>query len=117
MKKVVNKSLLAIAVSGILVSPAVNATNGYFSHGFSTKEKGLAGAGTAYSQDSMAAATNPAGMAFVGERMDLGLQLFSPSPRGYTVTGTPLPPPLVCAGSNPELPFGSAINAAARCYL
>ena len=89
MKKVVNKSLLAIAVSGILASPAVNATNGYFSHGYSTKEKGLAGAGTAYSQDAMAAATNPAGMAFVGERMDLGLQLFAPSPRGYTVTGAP----------------------------
>ena len=89
MIKVVNKSLLAIAVSGILVTPAVNATNGYFSHGFSTKEKGLAGAGTAYSQDSLAAATNPAGMAFVGERMDIGLQLFSPSPRGYTVTGDP----------------------------
>ena len=91
MKKVVNKSLLAIAVSGILVSPAVNATNGYFSHGFSTKEKALAGAGTAYSQDSMAAATNPAGMAFVGERMDIGLQLFSPSPRSFTVTGTANP--------------------------
>lgn len=111
MIKVVNKSLLAIAVSGILASPAVYATNGYFSHGFSTKEKGLAGAGTAYSQDSMAAATNPAGMAFVGERMDIGIQLFSPSPRSYTVTGTPLPPP-PAPGSNPMLPFGSAINAA-----
>ena len=107
MRNVVNKSLLAIAVSGILVSPAVNATNGYFSHGFSTKEKGLAGAGTAYSQDSMAAATNPAGMAFVGERMDIGLQLFSPSPRGYTVTGTPVAP-----GTDPNAPFGSFINAA-----
>ena len=109
MIKVVNKSLLAIAVSGILASPAVNATNGYFSHGYSTKEKGLAGAGAAYSQDSMAAATNPAGMAFVGERMDIGLQLFSPS-RSYTVTGTPLPPP-PAPGSDPMLPFGSAINA------
>ena len=89
MIKVVNKSLLAIAVSGILASPAVYATNGYFSHGYSTKEKGLAGAGTAYSQDAMAGATNPAGMAFVGERMDLGLQFFSPSPRGYTVSGNP----------------------------
>jgi long-chain fatty acid transport protein len=107
MIKVVNKSLLAIAVSGILVSPAVNATNGYFSHGYSTKEKGLAGAGTAYSQDAMAAATNPAGMAFVGERMDLGLQLFSPSPRGFTVTGTPVAP-----GTDPNAPFGSFINAA-----
>jgi len=112
MRKVVNKSLLVIAVSGILVSPAVYATNGYFSHGFSTKEKGLAGAGTAYSQDSMAAATNPAGMAFVGERLDVGLQLFSPSPRSYTVVGNILPPP-PAPGSDPMLPFGSAINAQA----
>jgi long-chain fatty acid transport protein len=89
MKTAVTKTLLAIAVSGVIVSPAVYATNGYFSHGYSTKEKGLAGAGTAFSQDSMAAATNPAGMAFVGERMDAGIQLFSPSPRGYTVTGSP----------------------------
>jgi long-chain fatty acid transport protein len=112
MKKVVNKSLLAIAVSGILASPAVNATNGYFSHGYSTKEKGLAGAGTAYSQDAMAAATNPAGMAFVGERMDLGLQLFMPSPRGYTVTGSPVAPGGdTGTGGDPDAPFGSFINA------
>ena len=57
MNSAVKKSLLAIAISGIVASPAVNATNGYFSHGFSTKEKGLAGAGAALSQDSMAAAT------------------------------------------------------------
>lgn len=107
MRKVVNKSLLALAVSGILASPVVNATNGYFSHGYSTKEKGMAGAGTAFSQDSMAAATNPAGMAFVGERMDLGLQIFSPSPRSFTVTGTPVAP-----GTDPGAPFGSFINAA-----
>lgn len=116
MRTLVKKSLLAIAVSGVIASPAVNATNGYFSHGYSTKEKGLAGAGTAYSQDAMAAATNPAGMAFVGERMDLGLQLFSPSSRGYTVTGTPpgaAPPPngilglpVVGAGGC-QAPFGS----------
>jgi long-chain fatty acid transport protein len=28
-------------------------------------------------------------MVFVGDRMDVGLQLFSPSPRSYTATGTP----------------------------
>ena len=116
MRTLVKKSLLAIAVSGVIASPAVNATNGYFSHGYSTKEKGLAGAGTAFSQDSMAAATNPAGMAFVGERMDLGLQLFSPSSRGYTVTGTPpgaVPPPSgilglpVVGAGGCQAPFGS----------
>lgn len=103
MNKAVNKSLLAIAVAGILAAPAVNATNGYFAHGYSTKEKGLAGAGTAYSQDAMAAATNPAGMAFVGSRMDIGAALFSPSPRSYTVTGTPV-------GQSPQTPFGSFVN-------
>lgn len=88
MRITVNKSLLAIAVSGVLMSPVVHATNGYFAHGYSTKEKGLAGAGTAYSQDALASATNPAGMAFVGERMDVGASIFSPS-RSYTVTGSP----------------------------
>ncbi len=107
MRITIKKSLLAIAVSGVMVSPAVNATNGYFSHGFSTKEKGLAGAGTAYSQDSMAAATNPAGMAFVGERMDVGLQLFMPTPRSHTLTGTPHAP----EGPGGNYPFGSMINA------
>jgi long-chain fatty acid transport protein len=108
MKIVVNKSLLAIAISGVFLSPAVYATNGYFSHGYSTKEKALAGAGTAYSQDAMAAATNPAGMAFVGERMDVGAAIFSPSPRSYKLTGTPHPP----EGPGGTYPFGSLINAA-----
>jgi len=110
MRTAVKKSLLAIAISGVIASPVVNATNGYFGHGYSTKEKGLAGAGTAFSQDAMAAATNPAGMAFVGERMDIGAALFSPSPRSYKVTGNVLPPP-PAPGSNPMLPFGSGINA------
>jgi long-chain fatty acid transport protein len=64
------------------------ATNGYFAHGYGTKSKGMAGAGVALSQDSMAAATNPAGMAFVGDRMDLGISLFSPR-REYSVSGNP----------------------------
>ena len=88
---ILNKSKLisALMVSGMFVTPVAQATNGYFAHGYSTKEKGLAGAGVAYSQDSLAAATNPAGMAFVGERMDVGLALFNPSDRSYTVTGAP----------------------------
>lgn len=89
MRNVVNRSLLAIAITSILAVPAANATNGYFAHGYSTKEKGLAGAGTAYSQDAMAAATNPAGMVFVGSRLDIGAALFSPSSRGYNVSGNP----------------------------
>ena len=87
MNSNIRKSLLAMAVSGLLAAPVANATNGYFMPGYSTKNKGMAGAGAAFSQDSMAAAVNPAGMAFVDQRIDLGLAIFAPSPRKYTSTG------------------------------
>lgn len=83
------KHLIASAVALGLAAPmAAMATNGYFSHGYGTKSKGLAGGGIALPQDAMAAATNPAGMAFVGERMDLGVAIFSPH-RSYETKGAP----------------------------
>ncbi|MDH5471685.1 MAG: outer membrane protein transport protein [Gammaproteobacteria bacterium] len=88
MSRGFNKSLLALSVTGLLISPLANATNGYFAHGYSTKEKALAGAGVAHSQDAMAAANNPAGLVNVGDRMDVGAAIFNPN-RGYTVTGAP----------------------------
>ena len=88
--KTINKRLIACAVTAALTIPmTAMATNGYFSHGYGTKNKGLAGGGVAFSQDAMAAATNPAGMVTVGDRLDLGAAIFSPSSRGYTVTGNP----------------------------
>ena len=89
--RISNKSkFISVAVmSGLFATSVAQATNGYFTHGFSTKEKGLAGAGVAYPQDSLAAATNPAGMALVGKRMDVGVALFNPSDRSFTLTGTP----------------------------
>jgi long-chain fatty acid transport protein len=85
----IRESLLAVAVSGLVAAPLAHATNGYFMHGYGSKEKGMAGAGVAYNHnDAMAAATNPAAMAFVDQRVDVGLQIFSPSPRKYTSTGT-----------------------------
>jgi len=89
MKSQLKHSVLAIALANVFSVGAVHATNGYFSHGYSPKEKGLAGAGAALSQDAVANATNPAGMAFIGNRFDLGVSMFSPSPRSYQVTGTP----------------------------
>ncbi|MEC4685622.1 MAG: outer membrane protein transport protein [Nitrospirota bacterium] len=68
------------------------ATNGYFAHGYSIKNKALAGAGVALPMDALTATTNPAGMVFVGNRVDAGLTLFMPS-REYTVRGTPSGPP------------------------
>jgi long-chain fatty acid transport protein len=65
---------------------AALATNGYFSHGYGAKALGLAGVGIALPQDGLAAATNPAGTALVGNRYDLGLTLFAPS-RGADIVG------------------------------
>lgn len=76
-----------------LVSPAGLATNGYFSHGVSIKEKGLVGAGVAHPQDTLSAASNPASMVWQGNRWDVGASWFSPM-RDYTVEGAfPAPPP------------------------
>ena len=94
---------LALAVG---VPPAL-ATNGYFSHGYGTHYKGIAGAGVALPLDTMAAATNPAAMAFLGPRWDLGLAIFNPN-RSYGVDGAPsgfpgtfgLTPGLFESGSN-----------------
>lgn len=86
MSSGIKKCLIALSISSAVVAPSAFATNGYFAHGYSTAEKGLAGAGVAYSHDAMASATNPAGLVKVGERLDVGAALFSPD-RNYTVTG------------------------------
>lgn len=67
-----------VCMTCVLVIPNAMATNGYFAHGYGTKNKGMAGAGVALPQDTIAAATNPAGMVHLGERFDGGLAIFSP---------------------------------------
>ncbi|MGW8288432.1 MAG: OmpP1/FadL family transporter, partial [Desulfobulbales bacterium] len=74
----------AVMAAGLLVANDANATNGYFSHAYSIKSKGMAGAGVAAPLDAMVPATNPAGLTEVGNRLDLGLVLFNPN-REYTV--------------------------------
>lgn len=51
------QTALSIAAATALLPSVAFATNGYFSHGYGTINKGMAGAGTALSQDSIAAAT------------------------------------------------------------
>lgn len=86
MKNIIRQ--LSTAIVFLIVASPVFATNGYFAHGYGTKNKALVGAGVALPQDTMIAATNPAGMVFLGERMDVGAAIFSPSPRSYTATGS-----------------------------
>jgi len=77
----------ALAVAGFFPAGAF-ATNGYFAHGYGTHYKGMAGAGVALHLNTLAPGTNPAAMAFLGDRWDLGVAVFNPN-RFYTVSGNP----------------------------
>ena len=74
------KSFRKAAIAAIIAGPltAAMATNGYFSHGYGIKSKTMGGVGIALPQDAMAAATNPAGAVNVGNRFDMGLDMFMP---------------------------------------
>ena len=89
------RALLATSLCALLgMNGSALATNGYFSHAFSMKEAGMAGAGVANADkdaDSLAGATNPANLVFVGKRVDFGTNLFSPQ-REYEVQGQPAIP-------------------------
>ena len=72
----------------ILFATSTLGTNGYFSHGYGTHYKGLAGVGAAMPLSSLGVAVNPASLAFLGTRYDISAAIFSPD-RNYTVTGSP----------------------------
>src|SRR5512145_2458884 len=94
IRQIVQAAILPV----VLVPGLALATNGYFSHGFGVKSQGIAGVGIALPQDALAAATNPAGTAFVGNRLDIGATLFRPS-RGTEISGNNLPGGATANGS------------------
>lgn len=81
------KTQLLIALSAISFAGSAFATNGYFSHGYGMKAKGMGGAATAMTSDTYGGANNPASMVWVGDRIDLGADLFSPR-REYSRSGS-----------------------------
>ena len=78
---------IAALLFAVGVSAPAFATNGYFSHGYGMKAKGMAGAATATASDAMGGANNPASMVFAGDRLDVGIDWFSPK-RGASRTGS-----------------------------
>ncbi|MFK5986898.1 MAG: outer membrane protein transport protein [Pseudomonadota bacterium] len=85
--------VLSMAVTAAIALPSVvMATNGMMPMGLGSKAKGMAGAGLALPQDATAAASNPAGMAFVGDRIDFGLEFFMPD-REASMSGNFAPVP------------------------
>lgn len=86
MKK--SNLLLTLVVLMLFGYQTIMATDGYFRHGYGIKYSAIGGAGTALSLSSIGAASNPAGLAFLGSRYDVNAGLFSPN-RSFTVTGNP----------------------------
>lgn len=78
-------TFLAAALFGVTAMPA-HATFGYFEHGVGVQAEGLAGAAIAYPKDSLAIASNPASLFKLGDRFDIGLDLFAPD-RGASIVG------------------------------
>ena len=81
------KTLLAAAIAAVLAPGMALATTGYFAHGYGIKAKSMGGVGIALPQDALAAASNPAGIAWLGNRIDLGADWFTPD-RGASITGS-----------------------------
>jgi len=83
--------VLPIVIASLLIVNSAYATDGYFLTGYGTKQQGQGGAGVAKPGDSLAGATNPAGLILVGNRFDVGLTVFRPN-RSATIIGNQLPP-------------------------
>ena len=107
MKTILKRTLTSAAVAALLAAPLAQATNGYFKIGAGSKNRGLAGAGIAYGQDSMAPAVNPATLSGIGSRVDAGVELFKPKRKGQLDASTidtsaagPIPGYTPLAGAN-----------------
>jgi long-chain fatty acid transport protein len=90
--------LLTATIAGLLASAPAMATNGYFMHGIGMHAKGMGGASIAFPQDGVSIGQNPAASAWVGNRLDVGIDIFRPIREAtLSATGGPpgsgLPPP------------------------
>lgn len=78
--------ILGAAIAALMLPVTASATNGYFTHGVGVRSQAVAGVGVALPQDGLVAAINPAGIALLGNRVDVGASWFRPS-RGAQITG------------------------------
>ena len=72
------KLAICAALAAAFAPGLASATDGYYADGYGLKAKGRAGSGTAMATDAFGGANNPASMVFVGNRIDFGVDLFSP---------------------------------------
>jgi long-chain fatty acid transport protein len=79
-----------LALATLLATSQAHATDGYFAPGYGVKSQGAGGVGYALPQDTLTVATNPAGLAWIGDRIDIGATWFRPI-RESEITGSPAP--------------------------
>ncbi|MGQ8337156.1 OmpP1/FadL family transporter [Sunxiuqinia sp. A32] len=87
MKSIFLRRILFIIFTLGALTFSARATDGYFSTGYGTISKSLAGAGVAYYQASLING-NPAGMALLGKKFHIGVDLFNPN-RDFTIMNDP----------------------------
>jgi len=111
------KLILFSIAAAVFAAPSAFATNGYFQHGYGLKSKGMGGAATARDVDAFGGANNPASMVWVGDRIDFGVDLFSPRRDVSRRDSSPFLGPIDgSAGSNskyfpiPEFGYNKMIN-------
>ncbi|MBK1716337.1 OmpP1/FadL family transporter [Thiocystis violacea] len=109
-----NSSIRRVLVVALATSSAIpvtaSATNGFFAHGWGVRSKAMAGVATALPQDTLVTATNPAGMAFVGNSFDASVSLFSPSPRGYSANNDYATQQVQSPNGNFTMPAGGFVT-------
>ena len=79
-------------LAGLAVSTQALATNGYLSHGYGPVAKSMAGACVAMVETAMCGAHNPATLAELDNRWEIGAALFSPD-RGFQANNDFQSPP------------------------
>ena len=85
--------MMAFMLSITMFNFDVMATDGYFSNGLGTRNKGMAGAGMAFLHSPFSASINPAGIGFLEKKwsLEVSLGLFNPN-RQYNIIGAPTTP-------------------------
>ena len=79
MKKIKIFTVGMVSILSCAILPSIaNATNGMFLIGNGNKAKGMGGAGIAVQADALSAATNPATIAGMANRFDIGVDIFKP---------------------------------------
>jgi long-chain fatty acid transport protein len=113
MKKLTLRPLVAALV---LAAPVMSAwaTDGYFSHGYGMKAKGMGGAAVASTDNAFAGANNPATSAWAGNRIEAGVDWFSPI-RSASREGAGMANGTIDSGSNnfliPEFGYNKQLDA------